>query len=766
MAKTVIQNKLVQFWCEQISIYDKAAQSWEGGAKKIIKRYKDDRKETQSEAARFNILWSNVQTLAPALYAKNPVPNIDRRFEDDDKVGTTAARVLERATTYYVDNDLFSNVMTQCVLDRLLPGRGTPWVRYVPKFKGEAVEVTDDTVKKSEAETIPELYSEDVVVDYVHWQDFGHTWARTWEEVRAVWRIVYMSREEMKQRGFKDWKTIPLEKESEDTQEKKGEDKAKIYEIWDKVKGEAIWLHKGMENEQDRRDDPLGLKDFFPCPKPIYATLANDSLIPTPDYRQYESQARELDDLTARIASIQKSLKVVGVYDASAEGLSRLLSEGNDNTMIPVEQWAVFGEKGGLKGAVDYFPMEMVANVLIELYQVRERVKQDLYEISGISDIIRGSTDATETATAQEIKGRFATLRLDSMQKDVARMSRDLVRIIAEIIAEHFSLETIKQISGIKLLTQPEKMQLQAQIQQQSQPQPWPNGEPPQPPPPVPDEIQELLDNPTWEEVEKLLRDDTLRCFRISIETDSTIKQDQEAEKAARIEMIGQVGAYLQQAAVLPPTLQPLAAELLQFGVKGFKISRELETTFDVTMKKIRKQAEMPPTPDPEEAKAQMEAEQHKAQMQFDQQKLQVEAQNQMQQQQLDREKMAQEKYLADQNFTLERERMAQEGKKTENEKLAMRLDAKTKVAPELAMSDPDMNDMEVTPLAQMIQTSMQQIAQMMMQGLQQIAQQQQAADQAILAAVTAPKKTEVIRGPDGRIQGGVSVIDEGKTIN
>lgn len=757
MAKAVVQNKLVTFWCEQISIYEKSAQAWEGGSKKIVKRYKDERKDTQVEAARFNILWSNVQTLLPALYAKNPIPNIDRRFEDDDKVGTTAARVLERATTYYIDNDLFSNVMVQCVLDRLLPGRGVSWVRYVPQFDEGGAEVTDDVTKGSGAEKVPDLYTEDVVVDYVHWQDFGHTWARTWEEVRAVWRIVYMSREEMKKRGFKDWKTIPLEKESEDTEEKRGETKAKIYEIWDKVKSEVIWLHKGVEGEQDRRPDPLGLKDFFPCPKPIYATLANDTLIPTPDYRQYESQAKELDDITARIASIQKSLKVIGVYDASAEGLSRLLTEGNDNTMVPVEQWAIFGEKGGLKGAVDYFPMEMVATVLLQLYEVRNTVKQDLYEISGISDIIRGATNPNETLGAQELKGKFASLRLDSMQKDVARFSRDLVRMTAEIIAEHFDIETIKQISGIKLLTQPEKMQLQAQTAV-----PGPDGQPT----PVPDEIQELLDSPTWEEVEQLLRDDTLRCFRISIETDSTIKQDQEAEKAARVELIGQVGMFLQQAAALPKELQPLAAELLQFGVKGFKISRELETTFDVTLKKIRKQAEMPSPPDPEQAKIQMEAEQHKAQMQFDQQKLQADAQSQQQQQQLDREKMVQEKYLADQNFVLERERMAQEGKKVDNDKLAMRLDAKTKVAPELAMSDPDMNDMEITPLAKMIQDSMSQIAQMMMQGLQQIAQQQQMADQAILAAVTAPKKTEVIRGPDGRIQGGVSVIDEGKTIN
>ena len=743
MAKAVIQNKTVQFWCEQIAIYDKGFQQWKDGGDKIVKRYKNNKKGANNTKSGFNILWSNVQTLAPALYAKPPIPNVDRRFEDEDKVGTTAARVLERAVSYYVDADLFDSVMSQVVKDRLLPGRGVSWVRYVPNFKDpkvegnedvkkEGPEVTDDTVKGSESD-IPELYAEDVVADYVHWKDFGHTWARTWEEVRGVWRIVYMSREEMKKRGFPDWKDIPLEKEKEDTEEKQGEAKAIIYEIWDKVKKEAIWLHKGMEKEQDRRPDPLGLKDFFPCPKPLYATLANDNLIPTPDFRQYEDQARELDDITNRIASIQKSLKVIGVYDASAQALDRLLSEGNDNTMIPVEQWAVFGEKGGLKGAVDFFPLDMVAAVLVQLYEVREKVKQDLYEITGISDIIRGATDPNETLGAQELKGKFATLRMDNEQKDVARFSRDLVRIFAEIIAEHFSLKTIKQICGIKLMTGAEKQQAQAQLKQAAAMAQQTGQEPP----PMPEGLEELLDSPTWEEVEALLRDDIQRCFRISIETDSTIKQDQEAEKAARIELVGQVGAYLEKAALLPPTLQPLAAELLQFGVKGFKISRELETTFDLALKKLAKQAEAPPQPDPE------------------QMKVEADMKNDEDQRGLERDKMGQEKYLADQNFALEQEKLGVEKAKIKADVDKTRIDAKTKVSPDVAMSDNELQDEGPSPMERI----MAQFAQMMLQGFQQIAQQQAQGNQAVIQAIAAPRTTEIVRDNQGRIAAGVSTV-------
>lgn len=752
------RSKTVAFWCDQIAVYDKTFGKWVGKSEKIVKRYKDERNDAKNAKAQFNILWSNVQTLAPALYAKNPIPNVDRRFEDEDKVGTTAARVLERSASYFVDSDTFGAIMSQCVLDRLLAGRGVAWVRY--KFTDEAgqLEVTDDVQAGSGEEAQEQQYTEDVEIDYVHWKDFGHTWGRTWEEVRGVWRKVYMTRSEMKKRGFKTWDKIPLDKVEKDNEDQVGTDKkATIYEIWDKTNKKALWLNKSMDDVLDERPDPLRLKNFFPCPKPVYATLANDNLIPSPDYLQYQDQAMELDALTGRINSITKALKVAGVYDKSAEGVQRLLTEGIENTLIPVEQWAVFGEKGGLAGVVNFMPLKDIVECLISLYEAREKVKQDLYEITGLSDIIRGATDPRETLGAQELKGKFASLRLDNMQKDVARFSRDLVRIMTEIIAEHFSIETIKQICGIKLLTQVEKQQLMAQTSQPGPP--GPDGKP-IPPQPVPDDVQELLDSPTWEEVEQLIRDDVLRCFRISIETDSTIKQDQEAEKAARIELVGAVGSFLQQAVLLPPQLQPLAAELLMFGVRGFKVSREIETTFEQTMKKIKQASEQPSQPDPEQMKAQAEAENQKSSMELEHKKLDMEGQ-----------KMAIDIEAKKADFALKTQEMVQKGKEHEASvglelekidagKRKDRLDAKTKVAPDVAMSDPDMNEGEITPIAQM----MQDLATMIGQGFQQMAQLQAQGDHAIMQAIMQPRQTNVIRDKEGKIQGGISTV-AGQTI-
>lgn len=601
------QTDAQAFWGRQIDTYERKFQDWEKRGKKIVERYRDERKADSSRRkAKFNILWSNVQTLAPALYASLPKPNVDRRWQESDDLGRYAALALERSGVYFV-NDLFDSVVKNVVLDRLLPGRGTAWVRYEPTFE-ETKQVTED-----EQDYDSELVTEKVCLDYVHWKDFGHTWARTWEEVRAGWRRVYMDRHELKKRWPDSYKNIPLDAKEDGSEAEDKGTKACIYEIWDKRDRKVIWLHKAMDDVIEEMDDPLKLENFFPFPKPLFSTLTTDDLIPTPDYAQYQDQAYELDQLTARIGALQKALKVAGVYDGNAQGIDRLLSEGVENALIPVDQWAVFGDKG-LAGVMSFLPLGEIVQALTGMYEARERVKQDLYEITGISDIIRGASDPNETLGAQELKGKYAGLRLDDKQKDVALFCRDLVRIIIEIVAEHFSIDTIKQISALKLLTNAEKQQVQAMMAAAQQ-----SGQPPQLPPNVtPEELEEMMSLPSWEDIETLIKNDTARSFRIDIETDSTIKTDQEQDKQQAMEYVQTMGGFITQAIQVPPQLAPLAMQMISFASKRFKIGREFETEIDNAISKLKKAAEQPQDqqPDPELQKAQMEMQVKQAEMQ------------------------------------------------------------------------------------------------------------------------------------------------------
>ena len=665
-ANTSDRADLKAKWLLEIERYERKAQKFHRWGKRIIQRYTAEKKDAESTQSTYNILWSSMQTLKPALYAKDPSPEVERRFKDKDPVGRVASDVLERCAAYIINKQGFGDTMRHVVLSRLLPGRGVAWVRYEPHLRDAAVsgdeEVKQDGTELTQDQEVPqEVYWEEVKFDAVNWQDCGHTVARTWEEVDGVWRIVYMDKQECKKRfGAEAIKTLPFDQAPEGM-DKEAEglnilNKAKIYEIWDKKSKRAIWLNRSMATVLDVKDDPLGLEDFFPCPKFLQATVASESYIPTADYILWSDQAAELDRLTNRIQALTRALKVTGVYDASVPALQRMLNTGAENNLIAVPTWAAFAEKGGMKGAVELLPVESIAQIVLQLYEAREKVKTDLYEISGLSDLLRGSNDPSATATAEQIKANFASIRLKDMQREVQCFARDMIRIAGEIVANHFSLETIKQICGVKLLTNQEKQQVQMQQQmaqqyqqhaQAIQQQPGQPGQPPAnpamalgpPPPPVKPETLELMAQPSWDDVEQLLRDNAARSFRMDIETDSTIAQDEKQEQEQRLQFAEMAGKLLTSAVQVTqevPELAGAVSETFMFVLRAFKVGRPTESAFQEAMDKLAAKAEhpQPKPPSPEEVKAQAAMQQIQAKAQADMQTEKMRAQADMQKQQ------------------------------------------------------------------------------------------------------------------------------------
>ena len=411
----------VQKWLRAIAAYDNEYKKWIARCEKILKRYRDDFRESRQidGQSRFNILWSNVNTLIPACYSRVPKADVSRRFKDNDPVGRVAGLILERALDYEITQyPDYRASMTQVVNDRFLPGRGTAWVRYEPHILAVQQQLPTDGSQVTEDIDEPQeqLDYECAPIDYVHWKDFGHTVARTWEEVTAVWRKVYMTKSAKVERfGEELAKKIPADdppKERGKTEQSTDNDGSWIYEIWNKDTKKAVWIHKSMPDILDEKDDPLGLEEFFPCPRPLYATITNDSLVPVPDFVLYQYQADQLDILSDRIDGLIQALKVMGIYDASVPELARLFTEGSNTQLIPAKNWAAFAEKQGLKGTIDLLELKNIYEALHAAYEAMGQVKEQIHEITGISDIIRGQTQASETATAQQIKGQYASLRL------------------------------------------------------------------------------------------------------------------------------------------------------------------------------------------------------------------------------------------------------------------------------------------------------------------------------------------------------------------
>lgn len=496
-------------WLSEIKRAQKKFKDWEDEGKKIVERYRDEKRAvrgaggaayTNNEAkARYNIFWSNTQTMLPALYAKAPKPAVGRRFLDKDVTGRIASEILKRALQYEIDSSRLHSALKLCTLDYLLPGRAQVWVSYAPEFE----KLDDDSDEDAEDEPAAEkIKSESVAVDYVNWQDFLHDFARVWTEVTWVARRTYQTKDRATQRFGKDvadrlnyaYVAEDLKNDNRRTGsvEYQEMNEACIWEIWNKAKKEAIWVSEGFDEPLDQRPDPLKLLDFFPCPEPLMATTTNDSTIPVSYFRQYSFQAKEMDDLTKRLDRLIAACQVKGVYNQAIPSLGRIFREVDENEMIGVENWSQFAQAGGLKGALDWLPIQQNAEALKLLYEARASTKADIDEISGMSDIIRGQGDPGETATGTRTKGQFATLRLKAMQGDVARFARDIVRLMSEVICGQFQPETIEEMSSAKEMDDLQ-MQVPAGVPSPALGAPGgappaigaPPGLPPQQPPPM-----------------------------------------------------------------------------------------------------------------------------------------------------------------------------------------------------------------------------------------------------------------------------------------
>ena len=621
-------------WMDELTAAKKVFKPyWERG-RKIVNLYKDDRKE-QSEIARsndrMNILWSNVETLKPALYSKDPTPNVSRRFMDGDPVSRTASMILERCLITCQELTDFSYPMMRARDDYLLPGRGTVWVRYAPQmgmvpmrepvtsvalqgtgrtiyrpFKGgdeippDKIKKDDDGLEYYEGDPEEQVLAHGLDLDHTLWSDFMHEPVNDWTKVSWASKRIDMKRPRLikefgdKGRRVKLNKTFNASPQDETGTTERGKpDCAEAYEIWAKDHECVLWITDGLPNEiLKKEEDPLSLHDFWPFPRPLFATTTTDSLIPTPDYALYQDQAEQLDKLTDRIRLLITALRVVGVYNGQLASLQQLLDETGENAMIPVDDWVAFAQNNGLKGNLDWLPIEQIAAVLVQLFNARAQIKQDLYEITGMADVIRGATDPNETATAQQIKSNFANLRLKARQDEMARFARDTLRKMAEIICEHFPEEALIEMSGV--------MQMDEFKQTGN----------PEKDVPAQQRLREAL---------TLLKSDRLRTFKIDIETDATVAPDQQKEKEARVEFLQAVAPFLEKSAMvaqMAPQFLPVLLKLLDFGVKGFRTGRSVEGAieeFIATVEKGQAEAALNPQQAPADPAAEAQAAEFKA---------------------------------------------------------------------------------------------------------------------------------------------------------
>ena len=736
-----VRENQVAYWKKQLTLADERFKDFLKDAKEVTKLY-----EAQKEAKNaFNILYANTETLLPALFNAMPRPIAQRRFKDADPVAKAVCDTITRSLEYYIDcpdaeYDPFFNIMRDAVLGALVPGLGVTWFRYdyetqrVPgqppppgvgqEDQGKAAmevakeiekegsdaesgDLTEDGKRHEEEVSYEAVCSQNVPYHMVRWG-----FARSWANVPWVGRLHVMTKADVrKQFGGAIAEEIEYGEPKSDSdageapegdaneEENQGSGKVTdVWEIWHKSSGSVLFIAPAYADGPLKVvPDPLGLTGFFPCPEPLQFTAKVSSLIPTPPYKYYEQQAGELNNITVRIKRVIAAIKVRGFYNGQLKDDLGKLLESDDNTLIPAPIAALFEGKD-LANQIWLMPLRELAETLQQLIMQRQQIKQTIYEITGISDIIRGSTVASETATAQNLKSQWGTLRLKRSQKMVQDYVRGCMRIMTEIIGNKFSPQTLAQVTNLPYMQPEQKQQIKQLLPQvaqaaqaeamQQQPQAGqapagvgapggaampagpapPSGPPGQSPGsgspqpgPAAQQMQQLqmqMQQIDWGQVMQMMRSNVLRGFKIDIETNSTIDADATEDRKNISEFLTGIGQSMQAFA---PMMEMGAMSQPMFKAIMTAIARRFEFGAEVEDEIAAMPDQLPQKPDPAMQKAQVEMQQSQQEGQMKLQGMQLQSQTEQAKVQMEAQSLQHKREYEAAKHTMMMQKLARE---------------------------------------------------------------------------------------------------------
>lgn len=534
----------------------------------------------------YDLFWASTEVLKPAIYARVPKPVVAPMFNDRRKLYVTTADVLERSVTSSYEHSGLDEAL-QCVRDDLIfYNRGALWVAY-----------------ESDG-------GQRVCIDHVDRKDFLHPPARKWSELPWVARRAWLSREEMHERF--PGKDVALATytcaDGDDRRETAG--RAGVWEVWHKGDDRVYWVTPGVTDILDENPPHYDLEGFFPCPRPAFGTLKPRTLEPRPDFIRYAGHFQKINSLTRRIYALLDMVRMKGLIAAGGDigdAIEQLVrDDSNASVLIPVPGALISGSAAA--NFVQWLPVAEIATAITGLIEARRELMADYDRLSGISDIMRGETEAQETLGAQRLKGQYGSVRVKSKCDEIVRLSRDVTRIAAELMAENFSQKTLLDMSQMEVPTKADlkkqvsevekaaKEELKALAEKANQ---APTPQEPQQAQQMQGEFQQaqqailakyapqlkkLEDEVSVDDVMRLLRDHKARNFAFEIETDSTILTDEAEAKASATEfyqaftggMQGLIGA-----ASMGEEAIRVASEVLKYTLSPYRPPRSVLAAID-----------------------------------------------------------------------------------------------------------------------------------------------------------------------------------------
>jgi hypothetical protein len=320
----------------------------------------------------FDLFWASLEILKPAVYCKPPQAVVAPRFADRNKVASVASELLERCLNSVFERDDFDQTMLEVRDDLILAARGVIRVTYEADTKGKRI-----------------------CSDHVDRCDYLQEPARKYKEVGWQAFAAYLDEKQYKKRfPGKDLGQFNVKRNETDNTRVDTTKKCKVWEVWHRADNRVYWVTEGVDVFLDEQAPFLTLEGFFPAPRPAYGTVRRRSLIPVPDYTRYERHLEQINVLTARIYNLLEWIKVKGLIPAGGDTATAvetaLANTEDDVLLIPVPGAALMS--GSTNGFVQFLPLQEFAATVTSLLEARRELINNFYELSGISDIMRGAT--------------------------------------------------------------------------------------------------------------------------------------------------------------------------------------------------------------------------------------------------------------------------------------------------------------------------------------------------------------------------------------
>jgi len=582
-----------KYWLAAIQLADKTEKDWREDAKVAIRQFRSD-KDTY-RTGRFNILYANMQTICPAIYNSWPEADVRARFGEAmpvemppvdqnnpqavemakaataaeqakadalNKDRSNVSQSIERGISVQADLYDYDDALRAANQDRELLGRAITRVRV------NLVQQEPTTDQETGNQIPGAVVSKHVTWEPVQWDQFRLGPAKQWADTPWIAFGWPMTRDELE--GINDklaWKVkLDLTVEGQPDKDAQTPDmfkRAMVWEIWDRTERKVYWLAESYDQGPLKvEDDPYKLRQFFPIPKPLVAIRTTDTQVPICPFSVWQAQQTEMDSLTRRIGALISVIRWRGVYDGAFEAAVNAMKNLDEGELAPAPQSARALVEGDIAKAFWLMPIKEAIETLKQLYESRELCKQVIYELTGVADILRGASEASETATAQQLKAQWGSLRLQDAQRAIQVHARDLMRLTADLMGLHFTTEEMYAMTGIQLTPSQEK----------------------------------------------LFRTDIAREFNLDIETDGTIKADLSRAQENVGGFVTGLGGYFEAVgpAVQARYMTPVeAVGLARTFARNFKLGRQADHILDEWQKRLEAEAKQPPPPPPPDPKVQ-----------------------------------------------------------------------------------------------------------------------------------------------------------------